>query len=370
MSILYTITTINASLQRGVVININSAEIAKMAGVSRSTVSRVINGYSNVPPETREKVEAAIKKYGYTPNNLARSLAGKPASTVGLFFVEYGTVEENIIHSSPFYSEFLVNAIDKLKKHGYQLLVSIVNSPEDFDAILAQAATRSISACIMMGDIVTNDTLERISQSGCPVCLINQRSSVSVDGVYLLNTENYQSAYDAVQLLVNAGHKHIAHITGSIEKASVRERFEGYRDCLLHNGRQFSEDYVCYTHIHRAESGYQAVKELMSRGLEAPTAIFAANDLLAVGAIRALKESGYRVPEDISVVGFDNAELSRYTSPPLTTVSTNTEKLTSMAIENILSVVEKRGDVPAVQKMPEYELIMRRSIAEAPAEKG
>ncbi len=347
---------------------VNSTEIAKIVGVSRSTVSRVINGYSNVPPETREKVEKAIQEYGYVPNNAARNLAGKPSNTVGLFIVEYGTLSENIIHSSPFYSEFLVNAIDKLKRRGYQLLVSIINEPTEFETILAQYSNRSICGCIMMGDIVSNRILKQFQAIECPVFLINQRDKTPYNDIYLLNTENYQGAYSAVQLLIDAGHQRIAHITGSMEKTSIKERFEGYRDCLLHNELSFCEDYVCYTHIHRAESGYQAMMELLERDIEPPTAIFAANDLLAFGAMRALKEKGFHIPNDISVVGYDNAELSQYMSPPLTTVATSIEKLAEIAVSNLLDAANNDKKVPSYQKMEEFTLVKRKSVAPCPLE--
>lgn len=345
---------------------INSSEIAKIVGVSRSTVSRVINGYSNVPPETREKVEKAIREYGYVPNTAARNLAGKPSSTVGLFIIEYGVLSENIIHSSPFYSEFLVNAIDKLKRRGYQLLVSIINDPAEFETILAQYTNRSICGCIMMGDIVANPVLKRFQAANCPVFLINQRDKTPFSNIYLLNTENYQGAYNAVQLLVDAGHRRIAHITGSMEKTSIKERFEGYRDCLTDNNLTFCEDYVRYTHIHRAESGYQAMLELLEHAAEPPTAIFAANDLLAFGAMRALKEKGFRIPEDISVIGYDNAELSQYMSPPLTTVATSIEELTEMTVNNLLDVLEYEKKVPSYQKMEDFTIVERSSVAPCP----
>lgn len=341
----------------------NSSEIAKIVGVSRSTVSRVINGYSNVPLETRIKVEAAIQKYGYIPNNAARNLAGKPSNTVGLFIIEYGSISENIIHSSPFYSDFLVSAIDKLKRKGYQLLVSIINSQEDFSMVATQFTNRSICGCVMMGDMIPNKVLEHLQSFGHPIFLINQRDSVPYKNTYLLNTENYRGAYSAVQLLVDYGHKRIAHITGSMEKTSIKERFEGYRDCILHNGLKFFNEYVYYTHIHRAESGYQAMKEILRSNMATPTAVFTANDLLAFGAMRALKEDGIHIPQDISIIGYDNAELSQYMSPPLTTVEVSTEKLTEIAVNCLMDVIHQESDVAKCLKMGDFTLIHRQSVA-------
>lgn len=345
-----------------------SEEIAKLAGVSRSTVSRVINNYPNVPPETREKVERVIREYGYIPNNSARNLAGKPANAIGLFFVEffaeeYGEIEENIIHSSPFYTEFLAHAIDGLKKRGYQLTVSIISSQDDFDIIETAYANKSISGCIMMGDIVPNMVLERLSRQGLPTILINQRSRISLKNIYLINTENYAGAYGAVQMLIDHGHTRIAHITGAFEKASVKERFEGYRDCLSHNSISYNENYIYQTHIHRAESGYTAMKGLMERNHENPfTAVFAANDLLAFGAIRCLRDMNLRVPQDISIVGYDNAELSGFIAPPLTTVSVSVKAVAERAVASLIAVIEKKEKVPSFAKEENFTLIERRSV--------
>ncbi|WP_367566265.1 LacI family DNA-binding transcriptional regulator [Lacrimispora sp.] len=343
----------------------NSEEIAKLAGVSRSTVSRVINGYSNVPPETKERVEQVIREYGYVPNTSARNLAGKPSNVIGLFFVEYGELKENIIHSSPFYSEFLANAIDRLKKLDCQLVVSIINKTADFDMVETAFINKTMAGCILMGDIVPNPVLEKLGQIECPTMLVNQRSSIDYPNIYLMNTENYKGAYQAVQLLVRYGHKKIAHITGSVEKSSIKERFEGYRDCLLHNQLPFNESYIYYSHIHRAESGYQAVLKMMAdnKGDE-PTAIFAANDLLAFGAMKGLKELGLKIPKDISIIGYDNAELSQYMSPPLTTVQVSIEKIARMTVDSLLMVIRKREEIPVYSQLREFQIIERGSVAE------
>ena len=344
----------------------NSEEIARLAGVSRSTVSRVINGYSNVPPKTKEKVERVIREYGYIPNTSARNLAGKPGNTIGLFFVEYGELEENIIHSSPFYSEFLANAIDRLKKRGYQLVVSIINKTTDFDMVEMAFVNKTMSGCILMGDIVPNSVLERLGNIGCPTMLVNQRTAVDFPNIYLMNTENYKGAYQATQLLIKHGHRRIAHITGSIEKTSIKERFEGYRDCLLHNQVPVIDSYIYHSHIHRAESGYQAVIALIRDNKEnEPTAIFAANDLLAFGAMKGLKELGIKVPGDISIVGYDNAEMSQYMSPPLTTIQVRVEKIAHMTIDGLLRIIEKKEKLPVCSKLEEFQPIKRGSVAEA-----
>ncbi|MGI5967129.1 LacI family DNA-binding transcriptional regulator [Anaerotruncus rubiinfantis] len=340
-----------------------STEIAKLAGVSRSTVSRVINGYSNVPPETRRRVMDVVEKYGYSPNNAARNLAGKPSRIVGLFIVDLDETSENIIHASPFYSAFLTYAADRLQQKGYQLLVSVIKNRMQMKNILNMFQENMVSGGIFMGDLVPSSILKALSDAHCTSILINQRESVNYPGILTANTENYWGAYEAVNTLIENGHKRIAHIAGSIDKSSTRERFEGYRDCLLKNGIPFEENLVVKMNIHREENGYWAAKQIFANNQgRLPTAIFSSNDLLALGAMRALGDMGFRIPQDVSIIGFDNTEISRFTTPPLSTVAASVEKLSNLAIDNLVALVEGKECLRQNLKLEEFEVIVRESI--------
>ncbi|MCL2618693.1 MAG: LacI family transcriptional regulator [Defluviitaleaceae bacterium] len=343
----------------------NSFEVSRIAGVSRSTVSRVVNGYSNVPEGTRARVQAVIDKYGYSPNNAARNLAGKPSNVVGLFILDKGADNRNIICSSPFYSMFMAHIADKLQERGCHLLVSVVKSGEVMQAVKGIYTQKIISGGIFMGEIVQDDVLQWLSANNHYAMLVNQREKPDMPGIILLNTENYLGAYKAVEVLIRYGHRRIAHIVGSMEKASSKERFAGYRDSLGQGGLVFDESIVVTANIHREQSGYEAAKNLfLNIQGSIPTAVFCANDLTAFGTIRALSELGYKVPKDVSVMGFDNVEAGKYIVPSLSTVETSVEKLADLAASNLIGCIETRTTEQSFIKLEEFSIIMRDSVAD------
>jgi len=341
----------------------NSTEVAKIAGVSRSTVSRVINGYPNVPKETFEKVMEVVREHNYYPNNSARTLAGKPSSIIGIFFVDNSESDRNIIRSSPFYTEFLAYFTDKIAKLGYALMVSILRNDQGFDSLQSLFNQKMISCGVFMGDIVPNKVLKYLSDNKHYSILINQREHTDFENIILLNTENYLGSYKAVELLIKSGHTRIAHIAGTNEKISTKRRLEGYKECLLHNGLPFDESLIIRANIHREESGYQATQELIQRTkANLPSAIFAANDLMAISALQALNDMDIRVPDDVSLIGYDNVDMSKYTTPTLSTVSTPLERLAELASVSLTYALENDSIREQNLLMRDFDIVARNSI--------
>ncbi len=348
----------------------DSNAIAKLAGVSRSTVSRVINGYANVPPATRAKVMAVIDQYGYEPNRAARNLAGKPTRTIGMFMIDLDTGNRDIIQSSPFFSEFLIHAADKLQEREYLLLVSVVRNRAQLKNLPGMFSAQTISGAILMGDTIPLHVLKDLSSPKAgPYLLVNQRETAPLPGILVLNTENYQGAYEAVSLLVRNGHKRIAHIGGPLDKDSTRHRYEGYRDCLVHNKIPYDERLVVLNkNIHRQESGYASAVTIFSDTENRPTALFCGNDIMALGAMRALGDLGLRIPGDVSVIGHDNTESSRLSVPPLSTVATSVDVLAEMAVAGLYEYIENNNRDAQELKLSTFEVIVRESVARlAPA---
>lgn len=343
----------------------NSSEIAKLIGVSRSTVSRVLNGYTNVPPATKEKVEKALIKYGYTPNNAARNLRGKPSKIIGMFFVGFGDILPASIHSSPFFSEFLVFFADALKTHRYQLLVSIINNKSEMNNIKNLFVDKTISGAVLMGDKVPDEILQEMDREKNKCILINQKDECTLENILLVNTENYKPSYEAVKLLIDNGHKRIANIAGTQSKISTIERYRAYCQCLKDNNLVLDPNLVIFENIHKEYSGYNAGKELIEKNQgNLPTAVFCCNDLMAIGFMRAMKELGIRVPEDISVIGFDNTELSKCSVPKLSTVSTDINKIANITAESFVKFIESTEQMKDLRKqvISEYNIIDRESV--------
>ncbi|MEM1484303.1 LacI family DNA-binding transcriptional regulator [Oscillospiraceae bacterium PP1C4] len=341
----------------------NSWEIAKLSGVSRSTVSRVINNYDNVPDATRKRVQEIIDKHGYTPNNSARNLVGKPSKIVGLFFIEEDEGGSDTIHSSPFYSEFLSYCADELKTKGYQLLISVVKDFHDAENIKSIVDQKLISGSIIMGDLLGDDLLYQLSQRQTFTMLVNQKETIAYDNIILLNTENYGGAYAAVEKLIKCGHVKIAHIAGNIEKISVKQRMNGYLDCLKDHGIAVNKNYIVHARMHKHDGGYHAMQTLLEENKgDYPTAVFATNDLMAVGAIKALKEMDISVPNVVSIFGYDNVEMSSFTIPSLSTVDTKVSEVVHLAVDHLIDAIESGRVAQNILTQSYYKLIIRDSV--------
>jgi LacI family transcriptional regulator len=299
--------------------DINSVEIARLAGVSRSTVSRVINKYSNVPAETRDKVMKVIQQYNYFPNVSAQVLAGKRTRTIGLFLIEPGGQV-----SSDFLTNMLiVSVIENASAHGYYVLTHIIRNPQDSETMMNVKEIffqRRIEGGIFIGAANHEPLIEELIGEGFKVGIVDQDLPGRTEPNRIVaNFDNENGMLLAVNYLVSLGHKHIGAINGDMKRQSGPSKYQGYLNAMAANHLDVNMDWVMPGDFHES-SGYQAIHTLLKNAAKLPTAIIAANDSVAFGAIRALKENGLRVPEDISIIGFDDHALSRMHHPALTTI--------------------------------------------------
>ncbi|NME84089.1 LacI family DNA-binding transcriptional regulator [Clostridium sp. SM-530-WT-3G] len=322
----------------------NSSEIAKLAGVSRSTVSRVINNYSNVPEETREKVLKVIKEHDYVPHASARMLAGSKNRVIGLFIIDMKNKEKsmkNRITKSPYFLEFTSSAIETASEMGYTVLVHIIHNEEGYEKIKECYYNKTISGGIFIGQNDGDEYIKEIIKRGYKVILIDQ-SIDNDDEIYkkcmIVNADNFNGAYNATKYLIDKHHTQIAHITGETTKLSSNDRIRGYKQALKDAGIPINKNLIVNGEFVE-KSGYDAVKKLLSKNIKF-TAIFASNDKIAFGAIKAIKEAGLKVPEDISVIGFDDIEASKYFDPPLTSIKMELVEMADIAAKSIITSIE------------------------------
>lgn len=322
----------------------NSSEIAKLAGVSRSTVSRVINNYSNVPEETREKVLKVIKEYDYVPHASARMLAGSKNRVIGLFIVDITDTEgsmKNRITKSPYFLEFTSSVIEMASEMGYTVLVHIIHNEEGYDKIKECYYNKTISGGIFIGQSDGDESIKTIINRGYKVVLVDQ-SIRQDDNIYnkcmIVNADNFNGAYTATKYLIDKNHTQIAHITGGTAKFSSNDRIRGYKKALEDAGIPVNKNLIINSEFVE-NGGYNAVKKLLSRGVKF-TAIFASNDKIAFGAIKAIKEEGLKVPDDISVIGFDDIESSKYFNPPLTSIKMELVEMAGIATKSVIESIE------------------------------
>jgi LacI family transcriptional regulator len=284
-------------------------DVAREAGVSMATVSRVVNGNPNVKPQTRKKVLNAIERLGYRPNAVARGLASKKTTTVGVIIPDI---------SSLFFSELARGIEDIATMYKYNII--LCNSDQRLEKELQQINTlleKQVDGMLFMGAEIKEEHLQVLTSASVPTVLAatrdvdNKLPSVSID--------HFQAGYDATKALIDRGNRRIAMITGPLsDPLAGLMRYEGYKQALADAGIALEEDLVGTGNLFY-ESGLAATKKFLELK-EPPTAIFAASDEMAIGAIHAVLDSGLSVPNDIEVIGHDNIRLADMVRPRLTSV--------------------------------------------------
>jgi LacI family transcriptional regulator len=323
-------------------------DIAKKSGVSLSTVSRVLGNKTPVSQEKYEAVMRAIADLNYTPNIHAQNLAQGHSNTIGVLIPT---------SSSPFYGEILLGIDDSLKDTPYHALITStrIQSVTEEKEVLELLDNRRVDALIILGGNLPATQLREIAQR-LPLLIIGRL--VSGLEKNCLVVDNYQGAYQATQYLIEMGHTRIAHITGALSMEDALQRKQGYRQALIDAGIGVDERLIIEGD-YREQAGLLGVEGLLMRGVPF-TSIFLANDQMAWGACLALHRRGIRIPQDISLVGFDDVPTSAYAIPPLTTVHVPITEMGKVAAQIILGrLSEKQVALPTFP----IKLVVRESVA-------
>ncbi len=317
-------------------INMTSQQIAILCGVSRTTVSRVINNDPNVKDETRQMILSMIEQNNYVPIASARRLAGIDSNIIGLFIIDINVGQSTArVSKSTYFSQLGNLIIDQANNSGYHVLVSIITSDQQLLEARNLFASRTISGGVFIGAYNEPTQLDKILELEHPIIIIDrQKDSIrETPNSLVINLDNFMGGYEATQYLIGLGHTKIGHITGEIRKLSGKDRYEGYKKALLDANIPFDSNLVRLGEF-QEQNGYLMAQELVK---EQVTAIFCANDGMAIGAIKAIKELGLKVPKDISVIGFDNIEVGNYISPTLTTVATPLDEKAKKSISSLVN---------------------------------
>lgn len=326
-------------------------DVALRAGVSVTTVSHVVNATRLVSTEGRERVEAAIRELGYVPSAVARSLKSNTTRTLGMLIPNC---------SNPYFAEIVRTVEDRCFAAGYNLvLCNTDDEPERQGVYLQVLGERRIDGVIVVS--TGDDASLRIMLQGLkmPVVLVDRE----IDGLPydLVETAHQQGALLATRHLVSLGHRRIACIRGPEGLAPADQRVAGWRAGLAEAGLDTEEDALLWQGDFSSQSGYEALHAIL-RSDRRPTAVFVCNDLMAIGALCAAHEAGVRVPDELSVVGFDDIELARFASPPLTTVAQPKRRIGALAVDMLIErVSRRRHEVRSMVLEP--ELVVRSSTA-------
>lgn len=304
-------------------------DVAKRAKVSLSTVSLVINNKGYVSQSTREKVERVIRELGYHPTRSARDLALRKSGNIGFILTN-----DHFTQSEPFYTKIFLGAEFEAQKHVYYILLTTVEKDFDYsNSIPRFLQEKNVDGVLIAGQVST-DLIDYISSMNIPIVLIDYDVENHKHSTVLMN--NYRGTQLAVEHLLNLGHKEIGFIGGDLEHPSIYQRYLGYIDTLNIAGITIHESWVSADEPDtKKQNGYNAAGAFLNTGKSLPTALIAANDAMAIGCLQYFDEAGIRVPDDISLVGFDNIESSYHVKPPLTTIDVNKFEMGETAVRTL-----------------------------------
>ena len=328
-------------------------DIAKKAGVSITTVSRVINNKDSIIPikeDTKNKVLEIAADLNYRPNINARSLSTKKSYNLGLI----------LDYLDPYFSD-IVNSIEKSSREkNYNLILSMLNN-KSFEEIINNLLYQSSIEGILIGGtkklIKKNKIFNKLKKLNVPIVLIAHYFT----DIPSINIDDFKGGYLAAEHLVELGHQRIAIITGPDykDRKDSRQRLMGYKKALADNSVELKEEYI-YEGNYSYHSGYQNMKKILSMS-ELPSAVFASEDQMALGALKAAYEMKVKIPQEISLVGFDNIIQSRYSTPSLTTISQPKREMGRSAINLLVDLIENKEARSSKQQLFNPKLVIRES---------
>lgn len=328
----------------------NIYEVAELAGVSLATVSRVINPGAKVSEKTRQKVLSAMKELGYRPNSIAQSLATRSSNSVGVLVSE--------LHG-PFYGAMLSAIEETLRAAGKFVLVAAGHSKEEQEReAIRFLVSRNCDALIVHVEALPDKFLVEHNKTSTPLVVVNRKVRGLNDRCFSLNNE--LGGYLAAQSLLRLKHRKIAYISGPLDFVDAQQRLIGHKRALVEAGVTFDERLLCEGDYHET-GGSDALTYLFDKGLEF-SAVICANDDMAAGAMAAAHDRGLRLPDELSIVGFDDAPISRYVYPKLSTVHYPIADMSRMAARWVLRNVYQQDNLD-IQQVFEPSFIERDSVS-------
>jgi LacI family transcriptional regulator, galactose operon repressor len=331
--------------------NLTLVDIAKQAGVSRSTVSRVVNDDPNVSDACRKRVQRVIQSTGYQPHMAARMLATQRSGMIGLVLPR--TVSS--FFTDPYFPRLTQGVAQACNQHNLTLGLFLLASKEDEERIYPRVSRKGLLDGIIVQTAFKGDRLlNRLIESDFPVLVAGR--PFNTNGVSYIDVDNVQSVCEAICHLIRLGYKRIGTITGMMDSTVGIDRKEGYMKALRENGRPVDKNLIVEGDFSE-NSGYQAMKKLLP---VKPDAVFAASDTMAIGAIRAVHEAGLRVPKDIAFVGYDDLPIASMADFQLTTIKQPISQFGVQAVEALIDLIEN-GTKPSRKIIMSTELVIRNS---------
>lgn len=328
-------------------------DVAQLAGVSTATVSYALSGKRTISEETKQRIQSAIEELDYVPDLNARGLSMRDSKLIGVV-VPQTEPGERLMFQNSFYSEVLGSIEYYARQQGYHILISATDANESY---LTLAKKRNLDGIIVIG-MYPNDFYQQMKKTQIPIVLID---SYCNDHYYHnIRIDDAYGSYLATRYMLENGHRHIAFFSGQLKENGVmKKRLLGYQQALEEFEVSYQKEYVFEGQIDY-NSGIALSKQLMESELPA-TGIVAAADILAIGAIKGLFEAGKRVPEAYSIIGFDDAEISQYLTPGLTTIRQQISMKGQKAVELLLKHIQD-PTLPKQEEILPLQLVVRGSV--------
>ncbi len=306
-------------------------DVAKLAGVSLSTVSLVINGKKHVSTSTTQKVQAAIGELNYHPRHQARGLASKKSGNIGFILTN-----DHFNRAEPFYTKIFLGSELEARNHNFYILLTTVENKFTKKSIPRFMLEKNVDGVILAGK-VPNNLVKYVQHLDLPILFIDYLPPNGKFPAILIN--NMDGATQAVTHLIEKGHRKIAFIGGDMTHPSIKERFEGYKKTLSDYDIPFDDKLVVIDEPYTDNKhGYSAAVKLLKQS-RSFTALFAANDAMAFGCMRCLKENNIKIPDQVALVGFDDVDLAIQVEPRLTTLKVDKEEMGLIAVKNIVDMI-------------------------------
>ncbi len=334
-------------------------DVAKAAGVAASTVSRVIADNPRISQKTKEKVLQVMKEMDFYPNAIARSLANRSTKTIGVIMPH----SSEQVFVNPFFTEVMRGIGMSAMKRGYNVLFSTGSDiEEEYRSTSKLVNEQRVDGLILLTSRIKDKTIDELIKKKFPFVVVGKHPKL--ENINWVDNNNQEAGYTATEHLIKQGHKSIGFIGGEFTYVFMGERFKGYKKALDSFSIEFSKEFLALEEF-LEEGGYRAMKKLLSNK-KRPTAVVVADDLMAFGVMRAIKEEGLRIPQDISVVGFNDTPLASYVDPPLTSVEIFVFDLGYNASEVLINQLEQEDDqkkhiiVPTRLKIRKSSITVRR----------
>ncbi|MDX5476629.1 MAG: LacI family transcriptional regulator [Bacillaceae bacterium] len=305
-------------------------DIAKKTGYSVSTVSKVLNNYSDVGEKAKKIINEAVEELGYYPSSSARTLSTKRSWTIGVVFVE----DSGIGMEHPFFNAVIESFKKNAEREGYDLLFASSKIGKEERSYLDHFLYRGVDGVVVVCSTMNTPDVDKLIESDIPSVVID----LDTRGVSAVYSDNLHGSELAVDYLHELGHTKIAHIAGNEQLYVGVQRLKGFVHAMKKHNLSIPDEYIIDGGFFSFEDGKRAMEQLLKLK-DRPTAVFVAGDMMAIGAMAAVKEHGLQVPEDVSIVGFDDIQISQYITPGLTTIRQDTfligKTATNMLIEQI-----------------------------------